>query len=216
MTSEKSTLIQCDFDGTVTIGDVSFLILDEFTGTDWRQLFQDYMQGKMSVNAFNATAFSRVKASRETLDGFVRQKVVMRPGLPELLAACRERGFRFTIVSNGMTFYIDAILKMLGLDEVEFLAAQALFNPEGIQAWYAGPDGELVENGFKEAYTRRFLEQGYRVVYIGNGTSDFPPARMCQHIFAIDNLLKECRSAGVPHTPFTDLHDVVKGIKALK
>jgi 2-hydroxy-3-keto-5-methylthiopentenyl-1-phosphate phosphatase len=215
MPSKKPTLIQCDFDGTVTVGDVSFLILDEFTGTGWRQLFEEYMQGKMSVNAFNAAAFSRVRVNRETLDSFVRQKVVMRPGLPELLAVCRERGFSFKIVSNGMVFYIDTILKMLGLTDVEFVAAQAILKPEGMKAWYAGPDGELLENGFKEAYTRRFLEQGYRVVYIGNGTSDFPPARMCQHIFAIDNLLKECVSAGVPHTPFTDLYDVAKGIKAL-
>jgi len=32
------TLVQCDFDGTITDGDVSFQILDEFTGTGWREL----------------------------------------------------------------------------------------------------------------------------------------------------------------------------------
>ncbi len=216
MLSEKPTLIQCDFDGTLTIGDVSFLILDEFTGQGWRQLFQDYMQGKLSVNAFNSAAFSRVKASRETLDDFVRQKAVMRPGLFELLAACHKRGFRFVIVSNGMTFYIDTLLKMLGLNEVEFQAAQSLFNPGGIKAWYAGPGGELLENGFKEAYVQHFMDKGYRVVYIGNGASDFSPARMCQHIFAIDNLLNECRAANVEHTPFSDLYEVAQGIISLK
>ena len=211
----QPTLIQCDFDGTVTIGDVSFQILDEFTGDGWRQLFDEYMQGKMSVNRFNATVFSKVKADRTTLERFVREKVVIRPGLAELLDICRERDYRFVIVSNGMMFYIETILKMLGMNDVEFTAARANFKPGSIEAWYEDPDGKPVEDGFKEAYTRHFLKQGYRIVYIGNGSSDFPPASLCSHIFSIDNLTERCKEAGVAYTPFTDLHEVVQGLKKL-
>ncbi len=212
---QQPTLVQCDFDGTVTIGDVSFQILDEFTGNGWRELFQEYMQGKMTVNRFNATVFSKVKADEATLEHFVRQKAVIRPGLPELLKACRERDFRFVIVSNGMMFYIDAILKMLGLNGLEFVAARSNFKPEGVEAWYEGPDGKPIEDGFKEAYTRDFLKQGYRIIYIGNGTSDFAPARLCSHIFSIDNLTASCKEAGVAHMPFSDLHEVAEGLKKL-
>jgi 2-hydroxy-3-keto-5-methylthiopentenyl-1-phosphate phosphatase len=212
---EQPTLIQCDFDGTVTIGDVSFQILDEFTGNGWRELFQEYMQGKITVNHFNATAFSRVKADKDTLERFVRQKAVIRPGLPELLKACRELDFRFVIVSNGMMFYIDTILKMLGLNGLEFVAARSNFKPEGVEAWYEGPDGKPIEDGFKEAYTRDFLKQGYRIIYIGNGTSDFAPAGLCSHIFSMDNLTASCKEAGVSHTPFSDFREVAEGLKKL-
>jgi 2-hydroxy-3-keto-5-methylthiopentenyl-1-phosphate phosphatase len=217
MASEKQqpTLVQCDFDGTVTVGDVSFLILDEFIGNGWRALFEEYMQGKMSVNRFNAGVFAKVKADKETLERFVREKTVMRAGLPELMEACRERGFRFVIVSNGMMFYIDAILKMLQMNNVEFKAARSIFKPEGIEAWYEAPDGKPLEDGFKEAYTRDYLKQGYRIIYIGNGTSDFPPASLCSHIFSIDNLSVACNKAGVAHTPFKDLHEVAEGIRKL-
>jgi 2-hydroxy-3-keto-5-methylthiopentenyl-1-phosphate phosphatase len=211
----QPTLVQCDFDGTLTIGDVSFQILDEFTGNGWRELFDAYMQGKMSVNRFNASVFSKVKADKATLEHFVRHKAVIRPGLTELLETCRERGFRFVIVSNGMMFYIDTILKMLGMDGVEFTAARSNFKSDGIEAWYEGPDGQPVEDGFKEAYTNDFLKQGYRVVYIGNGASDFPPAKLCSHIFSIDNLTAACKAAGVAHTPFSDLHQVAAGLKQL-
>jgi 2-hydroxy-3-keto-5-methylthiopentenyl-1-phosphate phosphatase len=207
--------VQCDFDGTITVGDVSFQILDEFTGNSWRVLLQEYMQGKTSVNRFNATVFSKVKADKVTLDRFVCKNAVIRPGLSELLKTCRELGFRFVIVSNGMMFYIDAILNMLGLNGLEFVAARANFKADGIEAWYEGPDGKSIEDGFKEAYARDFLKQGYRVIYIGNGSSDFPPARMCSHIFSIDNLTASCKAAGVAHTPFTDLHQVAKGLKTL-
>jgi 2-hydroxy-3-keto-5-methylthiopentenyl-1-phosphate phosphatase len=211
----QPTLVQCDFDGTVTVGDVSFQILDEFTGTGWRQLFDDYMAGKMSVNRFNATVFSRVKADKKTLDEFVRRKAVIRPGFRELLEASKERGFRFVIVSNGMMFYIEDILGMLGVSDVEFVAARANFKPGTIEAWYEGPDGKVVEDGFKEAYTRHFLKQGYRIVYLGNGASDFAPARMCSRIFSIENLTKACEANGVNCTPFIDLHEVARALKKL-
>ncbi len=215
MTPENNrTLVQCDFDGTITDGDVSFQILDEFSDPGWRDKLNEYMAGKISVNRFNASVFSKVKVDKETLDNFVRAKAVIRPGLDDLLQACRERDFRFVIVSNGMMFYIDAILKMLKLNE-EFVAARANFKLEGMEAWYEGPDGQPVEEGFKEAYTNYFLRQGYRIIYVGNGTSDFPAARLCSHIFSIDNLTASCKQAGVDHTPFTDLHGVAKGLRGL-
>ena len=212
---QQPLLIQSDFDGTLTIGDVSFQILDEFTGESWRLLLDDYMSGKISVNRFNATVFAKVKANKDTLERFVCDNAIIRPGLSELLNVCRERNFRFVIVSNGMRFYIDAILKMIGYPDIEFAAAHATFRPGWLEAWYEDPDGNLLEDGFKEAYTMRFLRQGYRVVYIGNGTSDFAPASMCSHIFSIDNLTQSCQKAGVAYTAFNDLHDVVRGLDLL-
>jgi 2-hydroxy-3-keto-5-methylthiopentenyl-1-phosphate phosphatase len=159
MSSKKPVLVQCDFDGTVTIGDVSFQILDEFSGNGWRSLFEEYMQGKMSVNHFNATVFSKVKADKDTLSRFVRQKAVIRPGLPELYKTCCDLGLRFVIVSNGMMFYIDTLLDMLGMSGVEFKAARANFRPEGVEAWYEGPDGKPIER-FQRGIYQGVFETG--------------------------------------------------------
>jgi len=210
--SPDRVLVQCDFDGTLTIGDISFLILDEFTGHGWRQEFEDYMQGKLTVNRFNTQAFSRVKADSAELARFVRERSVIRPGINNLLQVCRNKGFRFVIVSNGMAFYIETVLQMLGLADVEFIAGQAEFLPQGVRSWYPGPDDKPIEDGFKVAWTEHFLGQGYRLIYIGNGLSDFAPARLCSQIFAIDQLATECRRAGVDYTPFDDLHDIVRAL----
>ena len=212
----KSILVQSDFDGTITIGDVSFQILDEYTGNIWRREFDDYMQGKITVNRFNTRAFSRVKASRDELDIFVRQKAAVRPGLGELLSVCCNKGYRFVIVSNGMSFYIETILGMLELRDVEYIAGKAEFTPRGMKTWYPGPDGKSLEQGFKQAWTEHFINQGYRVVYIGNGISDFAPARVCSHIFAVDNLVDECNKAGVVHTSFKDFHDIAHALSKIK
>ncbi|MCJ7743228.1 MAG: hypothetical protein MUO99_01535 [Dehalococcoidales bacterium] len=40
------TIVQCDFDGTVTEEDVSFLMLDACADGDWRALHRQYEEAK--------------------------------------------------------------------------------------------------------------------------------------------------------------------------
>ena len=209
------TLIQCDFDGTITEEDMGFLLLDSFASKDWRRLLTEYREGRMSVGRFNTRAFTMVKADRQTLLKFVSSKVKIRAGFHELLAYCRRKNFRFVIVSNGLVFYIEAILRHVGIDNIDILAAKADFTGNGVDTKYIGPGGNEIQDGFKEAYIRLFLSRGYRVVYIGNGNSDTLPARQADHIFATGELLTYCKETNLDCTPFTDLNDVVSGLELL-
>ena len=39
----KKTIVQCDFDGTITDKDVSFLLLNHFADGNWRQLLDELL-----------------------------------------------------------------------------------------------------------------------------------------------------------------------------
>ena len=208
--------VQCDFDGTITREDVSFLILDEFAG-DWRPLMADYMAGKMPVGTFNRMAFNRIKAGLPTLVDFTlnNERIEVRPGFKEMLAYCREKGHRFVITSNGVDFYVEALLKDMGLADVEFYAAVSQMDPAGMKVQYIAPDGRELEAGFKEAYTDMLINEGYDVVYIGNGISDIFPARKAVKVFATADLVTRCEETGLAYTPFDDFHDVMRGLEGL-
>lgn len=216
-TKAIKTLVQCDFDGTITEEDVSFLLLDTFTDGNWRQLLEEYKEGKMSVGTFNTRAFAMVKADEQTqLDLiFNSGRVKIRPGFHELLSYCSQHGMKPVIVSNGLSFYIEAILKSQGVRGIEVFAAKSRFRPEGMDVKYIGPDGRAVEDSFKEAYTMLFLKQGYQVVYLGNGISDSYPAKRAHYVFATGDLLTRCRELNLACTPFNDLNEVVSGLKLL-
>ncbi|MDD4987250.1 MAG: MtnX-like HAD-IB family phosphatase [Dehalococcoidales bacterium] len=209
------TLFQCDFDGTITFEDISFLILDTFGDKDWRRMFQEYKDGKISVGRFNTLAFATVKADKETLLKLVKEKAELRPGLANLLECCRRKGIEFTIVSNGLDFYIRAILEDIGLENIRVFAARTGFGSNGVEARYLGPGGKDMEEGFKEAHLKMFQESGYRVIYAGNGTSDAPPAQQAYHIFATGDLLAYFRKRKVACTPFDDLNDIANGLELL-
>ena len=209
------TLIQCDFDGTITEEDIGFFLLDAFAQGDWRRLLQEYKEHKISVGHFNTQAFAMVKADRKTLLEAIKGKVKMRAGFQELIAYCSRRDFKLVIASNGLDFYIKAILKDIDLENLEVHAAQTQFHSEGLEVKYIGPDGKQLDDGLKEAYIKLFLRQGYRVMYVGNGDSDIFPAKYAHQIFATGELLAHCRENNLRCKPFNHLTDIVAALEPL-
>ena len=209
--------VQIDFDGTVTEEDVSFLLLDTYAGSKWREYLKDYTEGRIPVGTFNKKVFSMVKADKKTMTALVlnSEHVKIRPGLHELIEYCHRKDIKVVIVSNGLIFYIEAILEKLGLNNVEVYAARNRFRHDGMKVAYMGPDGTEMEIGFKEAYTELLEKKGYDVVYVGNGASDIFSARRARYVFAVDELLKCCRKENLQCTPFTDFYDVIRGLETL-
>ena len=211
------TVVQCDFDGTVTIKDVSFMLLDAFTDGDWRQRERAYAAGEISIGRFNAYAFSMITVDRQTMLDFIKGRVEIRPGFTDFVATCRQYDIRLVIVSNGLSFYIDQILQDIGLPDIEFHAAETRFSQEGLCVEYQGVDGTVYDTGLKDVYVKSLLSEGYRVNYIGDGRSDFAPASQCHKIFATADggrLLPLCRREGVDCQPFIDFREIISVLES--
>ncbi len=208
MSKMHKTIVQCDFDGTITEEDASFIILDAFAKGKWRHLFREYQEGRMTVGQFNAKAFFMVKADRASLLNVVRGKVKVRPGFQELLACCRRKKFRFVIVSNGLDFYIKEILGDIGITDVEVFAAETSFFPDGLKVQHIGPNNMFLNADVKAAYVDSFLNQGYRVVYIGDGSSDIFPATKSHYVFATGSLLEYFKKENLDCTSFSNFIEI--------
>lgn len=190
------------------------MILDAFAKGNWRAILQKYTDGEITVGEFNRRAFNLVNASQETMLDYIKDRVNVREGFKEFVKLCQEKSLRFVIVSNGLDFYIEDILRAQGLKGIEYHAAETRFSPSGLIVRYIGPDGEEVNAEFKDKYVTFFIEHGYRVIYIGNGTSDFTAARCCGRIFGTDSLLENCKRNDVGCIPFTDFNDIIDVFKS--
>jgi len=206
-------LFQSDFDGTITVDDISFLILDKYARGDWRAVLEDYKSGRITVGQFNTRAFRLVNEERAVLEDYVLKNYQIRPGLSRLVDYCRQKDIRFVVVSNGLDFYIRAIMADLNLDEIEVYSASSEFGNEHIETVYRSPDGSLLDDGFKETYSRFFMEKGYRLIYAGNGASDAPAARLAEQAFATDSLVTRLDTLGVPFSGFTQLDEIVDSLQ---
>ncbi len=209
--------VQLDFDGTVTEEDVSFLLLDTYVGSRWRGYLKEYSEGRIPVGTFNKRVFGMMKADRRTMTELVltSDRVKVRPGFRDLVDYCSQKGYKIIVVSNGLSFYIEAILDSLGLDHIEVYAAENNFSPDGMKVRYVGLDGKELEAGFKEAYTELLGGNGYNIIYVGNGASDIFSSRRALKVFATGNLLEKCREEQLECIPFTDFYDVIKGLEKM-
>ena len=204
----RKIIIQCDFDGTVTEDDISFILLDAFTKGDWRTINKQHSEGKITVGQFNERAFGLVRASKKAMLDYLKDKVKVRPGFQKLVELCQQKGIRLVIVSNGLEFYIKRILEDMGLYNLEYHAAETRFHANKLKVRYIGPDGSVVDSGYKEKYVNQYLSEDYHVVYIGNGSSDLSPARDAHQIFATESLLEQCQRTGLTCIPFTSFLEI--------
>jgi len=211
------TAVQLDFDGTITVNDISYLLLDTFAGDAWHPYLKDYEAGRIDVGTFNRRSFGLVTAGREEMTDFVLRsdRLVVRDGFKEFIDYCRERGFPIVITSNGLKFYIEVILAWLGVEGLEVHASENEFSPDGMQVGYRSPDGRLLEKGFKESHTRALIEAGHDVLYAGDGSSDIYSARLATWVFAADTLLEKCRAEKLPCYPFKDFRDILATVRTL-
>jgi len=213
---KDDTVVQCDFDGTVTYIDIGVRMLDGFAEGDWLSMIEQYHSGQISVGRFNTDAFALVKKDKETLLKMVRKEAEAREGFPRLVDYCKRRGFRLAIVSNGLDFYIQEFMSCMGLDDIEIHAARTNFTDGGIDTYYEGPDGKVMMQGFKEAYARLFLDGGSnRLIYIGNGSSDYPAAKLADYAFVTGPLIEYCQKRKTDCIPFESMDEIISRLEEL-
>lgn len=206
-------LVVVDFDGTISVEEVSVALLKRFAEGDWTEPYRLHVAGKITLAELMTRQFVMIRRPREEIVRFVQETTRIRPGFEEFVRFCGKRGVPINICSAGMDVYVDAALSMLDTPPVPVgVVGKARFTPNGIQVRF--PSGR---NGldFKATFVCDKKSQGYQVVYIGDGISDFGAAKVADFVFARDSLLDVCREAGIRHEPFQDFIDVRQGLQRI-
>ena len=201
-------LVQCDFDDTITVGNVSDAVRDEFSPVDWCPMEEEYVAGQYSVEESNIRQFGLITADRREIEEFVLGDVVVRYAFDEFVDYCRGEGIRLVVVSSGLDLYIQPVLHQLGLDDLEVFSAQTEVRPDGIRVDYTDPSGSTITSGFKESYVRHFRSLGHTVACIGDGLSDVAPAVEADFAIARSTLQEHLTDRGVPHFAFETFSEV--------
>lgn len=202
-------VLVCDFDGTITVEDVTNIIWDAHVPYDWRAvLLPPSREGRTTPLEMIARGYGDVTASADTLLAEVGPRVRLRPGWERLVEICRRRGWPLEVVSHGLGFYIRALLP----GGVPVTSFEGTF--VGGRWQVALPDGLSLAPGedFKSHVVGalRARHPGSPVVYVGDGRLDFPAARRSDRVFAVAGsaLCTHCRAAGVPCVEFTSFDEI--------
>ncbi len=209
--------IFCDFDGTLSGIDIG----DDFFATFGRQQpwHTQLLNGEITIRDYWRTvAASLAEPMTEArIDDYIAT-IPIDPGARELIDLAKEEGIPFTVVSDGFDFYIRRFLEHHGIEGVEVFCNRGTLTEDGrltLSFPYAAEGCDCMSATCKRNVVLRSIPPEGRVIYIGDGRSDFCPAEHADIIFAKKRLAAYCNERRLPHYPFTTLSDVARQLRLL-
>ena len=115
------------------------------------------------------------------------------------------------IVSDGLDFYIDAILKKNNIEDIEFFSNVTVFRDDDkLSIEFPRMNDECEKCGTcKKGVLRDYRSKYDRVIYVGNGYSDVCPAKDADLVFAKEVLYEKCREDGTPCVHYENFRDIL-------
>ena len=202
-------LIVSDFDGTITVDDLTNLIWDRHLTYDWRRVLTPLSrEGVLTPMQMIGRGYRDVALGPEALLAEVLPAGRLRAGFASFVATCGAERWPFEVLSHGLTFYIRPLLP----PDCPVTAFEGRFEED---RWHVElPAGMTLPAGrdFKVHVVAalRARHPGHATIYVGDGRLDFPAARTCDLIFAVrdSTLAKLCAEAGLAYTPFETFDEI--------
>lgn len=198
-----------DFDGTLTPSNGLDILYKRFGAPSCKQVVERWDRGEISTMEELTTCFSTMAAHREEMEIPLMQ-ITLDPAVPQLLKFCSDRDYEFAIVSDGLRWYIDLILKKNGIKGVEVYANEIDFTIDGFRFSFPWYDPVSALRGTSKLnIVRSYQEKGYKVVFIGDGLSDIEVLQTADVIYARDDLIKHARAKGIQAIEFSRISDLL-------
>ncbi len=205
-----------DFDDTAAVQNVAELLLNRFGSPTWTDVRQQFREGKLTLKEYQEITFRDIRGDRSAMQHYVREHATLRPWFAELRQFCLQRNIPFAVVSQGLDFYISALLERDGFGDVPIYAVDTTFNEGQISYHYNHVyPGKESQGNSKAFVVEGFQQRGYYVVFAGDGMSDLEASRSADLVFAHRTLARHCDEEGIAYQPFEDYQSVLLTVRDL-
>jgi 2,3-diketo-5-methylthio-1-phosphopentane phosphatase len=204
-------IILCDFDGTVSVEDVTDSVLEHHAHPDWMILEERWKSGQIGSHDCMAAQIGLLDADRSQLDALFAAMRIDR-AFPAFVEAALAARIPIRIVSDGLDLAIESILARHQLDFLP-IAANRL-DAAGERKWslsfpHADDACKVASGMCKCAQVATARKHKKKVLLIGDGASDFCAAGAVDLVFAKHRLIEHCRAHGLPYVPITGFADAL-------
>ncbi len=210
---EEKLALLIDFDGTITTTDTN----DKLVYNHMNDKIKDLLRQEEDMNyiKFMDAVLDEVKITEEQYLKFILTQIGISKGFQEFYNNGKSLNIPITIVSGGFHNGITPFLNKFGITDVDVYANRLNFDEDNLSVTYhdgrnhdccdLGPCGNC-----KVQYYEKLKEEGYKVIFIGDGISDQAVARKCDIVFAKDGLEKYCEVNNIEYIPWESFQDINK------
>ncbi len=204
-------LILCDFDGTISMRDMSYELLCSFTRGNWEETDRLYREGKIGSREAYEQIARICEVTPEEMESFIMERSLIDPYFGRFHEYCLRRDIDLKIVSDGFDIYINRILEHHDLPPIPVFANRISFRRGGrirFEHPCHNPDCGLCGT-CKRAILLEERPFYDRITYIGNGYSDRCAAQEADRIYAKEVLFEHCVREGIDCTYFDNFGEVM-------
>lgn len=204
-------IILCDFDGTISQCDVSDALIERFGGPGCDELEAAWVRGDIGSRVCMSGQIASLKASKAELDA-VLDAIEIDPYFIGFVRAAAELGIEVQVISDGLDYAIHRILARFGLDHLPVSANRLL--QRGDQSWcldfpHAHEACRQASGNCKCRKALTLQAEGRRILFVGDGTSDFCVSTRVEQVLAKDRLIDHCREQAVAFHPISGFREAV-------
>lgn len=202
-------VIQCDFDGTISMKDTTDSLLNSYGLPGWEDLEDAWENGEIGSRECMQKQVALLDMSPEQLDASLAQLQV-DPGFAAFLHAAQQQGIPFFVVSDGLDYAITTILCSAGITDVPVIANHLVYEQNSrwsLETPWNQPTCASANCKCQHALATH--QAGRKVLYIGDGSSDFCVSGKADVVLAKAKLINYCRDQGIAHVPFTDFREAL-------
>jgi 2-hydroxy-3-keto-5-methylthiopentenyl-1-phosphate phosphatase len=209
----KKIAVLCDFDGTVAQDDVGDLLFETFATEEARGAVDEWMRGEISSRQCLEREVAAARCCPNTLKNFLSERR-LDPYFKDFHDFAQQRGIEVVVLSDGLDSYIEQMLIRNGLGGIEFFANRLRIDGETLHVEFPWYDMlECTECGCcKTHHLLRYKQDGYFIVYVGNGLSDRCPCESADLVLAKGELLEHCRAKKIGAVEFKNFRDVEREV----
>lgn len=207
-------VIFCDFDGTITENDNIIAIIRHFNPPGWEPIVQDVLEERISISEGVGQMFALLPSSmRDEVIRFALGQAVIRPGFEEFVRFCCDSDIALYVTSGGIDFFVYPLLEPFGIPFDHIYCNGSDFSGESIRITWPHPCQDPCQNKCgmcKATIARRFPEEQYERIVIGDSVTDFAAAKLVEFVYARAQLISKCEELHLPYAPFGTFYDIIE------
>ena len=209
--SDRDWVIQCDFDGTISVDDVMDTLLTRFARPGWREIEAEWEAGRIGSGECMKRQVALLDMSDAELDDFLTG-VTIDPHFHSFVSAAKRLGVALQVVSDGIDRAIHRVLVLHGLEGLP-VYANHLIQLDARRWRLTSPNSAATCVGAcgtcKCELLGRHAATSHQVLFVGDGRSDFCVAKKADFVLAKSRLVDHCVGEGIPHAPFGSFEDAL-------
>ncbi|PSN97257.1 hypothetical protein B9Q11_04535 [Candidatus Marsarchaeota G2 archaeon ECH_B_SAG-F08] len=209
-----NAIVVSDFDGTITVTDNTQCVLQKFADKEWMRLDELYEKGMLELVERVKRQYALLRASSEEIVKYAKQLAVLREGFARFVGLCNKKGLPLVVVSVGLDIVVKELLKFFGFEKIRVRVPKTLPTEQGYKVFFPKMHTTLTQN-IKEDLVLHNKILGKKVIYLGDGPSDYQAIRRADFRFVVkgSKLEELCVKNGVVHAVFSSFDEVSESLE---